>query len=109
MDNLLESAMQIIMYSGEARGFYLNAINLAQDGKITQAKKEAEKGKEQLLLAHKMQTNLISKECSGETMNVSLLIVHSQDHLMTTMTIRDLSNAFFKISEQIKLLQGGKV
>lgn len=101
MDNLIEDAMQIIMHSGEARGCYLNAINLAQDGEMMQAKKEAEKGKEQLLLAHQIQTRLITKECSGEPLLMSLLIAHSQDHLMTTMTIKDLTRAFFKIGEKL--------
>lgn len=109
MDELLEAAMQIIMYSGEARGHYLAAINLAQEGEIDKAREESEKGKEQLILAHNIQTRIISKECSGESVNVSLLMIHSQDHLMTTMMIRDLLSAFFTIGEKINLLQGGVI
>lgn len=108
MDELLEEAMQIIMYSGEARGHFLAAINLAQEGKMDKAKEESEKGKEQLILAHNIQTRVISKECSGTPVNINLLMIHSQDHLMTTMMIKDLLATFFTIGEKINLLQGGE-
>lgn len=41
--------------------------------------------------AHNSQTAMLTKEASGEHIPVTLLLVHSQDHLMTAITYIDLA------------------
>lgn len=41
--------------------------------------------------AHHYQTELIQAEMRGEKTELSLIMVHGQDHLMNAMTVRDLA------------------
>jgi PTS system cellobiose-specific IIA component len=34
---------------------------------------------------------LLQKEASGEENTITVMLIHSQDHLMTSMTVRDLA------------------
>ena len=42
------------------------------------------------LAAHDEQTKLLSREAGGDHVPVDILLVHSQDHLMTAMLCQDL-------------------
>jgi len=53
--------------------------------------------------AHKIQTNLVQGEVRGEKTEVTLLMVHAQDHLMNAITIKDLATEFVDMYETIKL------
>ena len=48
------------------------------------------KPNEEMLKAHSIQTDLIVKEAGGESIEVGLIMVHSQDHLMTSMLAQEL-------------------
>ena len=47
--------------------------------------------------AHRSQTELIQGEARGEEKNLSLLLVHAQDHLMNAITIRDMAIEFIDV------------
>ena len=49
-----------------------------------------EKCNESVLKAHKVQTEVIRQELSGEKIVLSMIMVHAQDHLMTTLSEREL-------------------
>ena len=78
----LEAIMGLIMYGGEAKGFASQAIRAAKEGRIDEA--------EQLL-----------QEASGESVELSLLMVHGQDHLMNALTFIDLAKEFVDLYKQI--------
>ena len=86
-----EIIMKLIVESGEAKSAAFEAIQAAKEGNLTQAKERMEYAKEHLLNAHHQQTGLLQKEAGGEKTQVTLLMVHAQDHLMTAMTVRDLA------------------
>lgn len=81
----------LIMHSGDARSSAMEAIQLAKTGDIDGAKSLIERANEELGKAHKTQTKLIQQEADGNKMEFSLLLVHAQDHLMTTLTVKDLA------------------
>ena len=88
--NLEEIIFNIIGYAGTARSMCFEALALAKDGKIAEADALIVEAKEELLKVHGMQTALIQSEAAGEKNEVSLLLVHAQDHLMTAMLAKDL-------------------
>ena len=83
-------AMEIILHSGNARSEAFQALKLAKEGKIEEAKEALKVAKEESLKAHKVQTNLIHEEARGNKAEIGLLLVHAQDHLMTSMLAKDL-------------------
>ncbi|SHK07168.1 PTS lactose/cellobiose transporter subunit IIA [Paramaledivibacter caminithermalis] len=92
----------IITYSGDARSSSMEAITYAKQGDFEKAKECIEEAIEKLELAHKEQTKLIQAEAQGEKHNISLLLIHAQDHLMNAMTVKDLANEFIDIYKTIK-------
>lgn len=96
-----EIILNIIRHSGEARSYSMEAIALAKTENFNEARELIRKADEELGYAHSSQTSLIQGEAASDTIEFSLLLVHSQDHLMTTMTFRDLSVELIEVYEKI--------
>lgn len=97
----LEAIMGLIMYGGEAKGFASQAIQAAKEGRIDEAEQLLQDAIASLNIAHKSQTQLLAKEASGESVELSLLMVHGQDHLMNALTFIDLVKEFVDLYKQI--------
>ncbi|WP_431088570.1 PTS lactose/cellobiose transporter subunit IIA [Paenibacillus sp. 8b26] len=95
-----QAVMQLIASSGEARSLSLKAIRTARDNNVQGAEEVLKQAKEQLTKAHKVQTGLIQAESRGEKNEVSLLMIHAQDHLMNALTVRELA---IEMVEEIKI------
>lgn len=97
-DKLIELSFGIITYAGESKFMAKEALKIAKTGKFSEAREKLKEAKETLNNAHKFQTELITKEANGEQLNMSVVLVHSQDHLMTTMsyleTVEDLVDMY---------------
>lgn len=78
-------SMEIICSAGEARSIAILAIEEAKNGKIEKAREMLKEAKEQMHMAHEAQTRLITQEMSGDPVAINVLLIHSQDHLMTTI------------------------
>lgn len=85
-----EIIFNIIGYAGTARSLCFEALRIAKQGNIARADELIIEAKEELLKVHSIQTNLIQSEAAGEKTEISLLLVHAQDHLMTAMLAKDL-------------------
>ncbi|MBS3678810.1 PTS lactose/cellobiose transporter subunit IIA [Ornithinibacillus massiliensis] len=83
--------MGIIIHGGNARSSAMRAIAEAKNANFGEAEKLIEESNEELNKAHRIQTDLIQAESRGEKTEISLLMVHAQDHLMNAMTVRDLA------------------
>lgn len=97
-----EVIMNLIVHSGEVRSYSMEAIQCAKKGEIEKAKGLIDKADAELSEAHNVQTALIQKEASGEKTEVSLLMVHAQDHLMTSMTLKYLALEIIEIHEELR-------
>lgn len=86
--------MNIINHSGEARSLSMEAIQFAKLANFTKASKNLDEANKKISKAHKSQTKLIQREAGGEEQEISLLLIHAQDHLMNALTIRDLAREF---------------
>jgi PTS system cellobiose-specific IIA component len=96
-----EIILNIIMHSGEARSYSMEAISLAKKGNFNEAGELIVKADEELGYAHSSQTSLIQGEAANDKIEFSLLLVHAQDHLMTTMTFKDLAVELIEVYEKI--------
>lgn len=96
-----ETILQIIVNGGNARSYSMEAIQLAKADKIKEARESLVKAGEELAKAHISQTKLIQEEASGNSIEISLLMVHAQDHLMNAITVKDLAQEFIDMYERI--------
>lgn len=103
----VEESMQIIAHSGDARSDYMEAIRLASDGHFEEAQAVLEEAKKKIVQAHQMQTELIQGEFRGKQAELNLLLIHAQDHLMSTLVIRDLSKYILDLYQKIQFSKEG--
>lgn len=89
----------IIANGGDAKALAYESLQYAYDGKFDNAQEKLDEAQKVLTIAHNTQTQLIQRELNNEGVEISLLMVHAQDHLMTAISEISL------IEEMIKLLQ----
>lgn len=94
-------AMTLVGNAGEARSLAFEALALAKKKDFEGARALLASSKEASLRAHEMQTELICKEADGEGVELGLLMVHAQDHLMTSILARDLIGEMIELYEKL--------
>lgn len=90
-EKLLETIMGLIMHGGDAKSNAMSAIQAAKKGDFELADERLKDADAALTRAHQSQTELLTQEASGEQVELSLLLVHGQDHLMNAITFKDLA------------------
>lgn len=99
-DEFEEIIMGLIINSGQARSIAYAALQKAKQGDFAQAKKMMEQSRTALNEAHKIQTRLIGDDQGLGKTKVSLVLVHAQDHLMTSMLARELVTELIELHEK---------
>lgn len=96
-NNITETAFQIILYAGNGKSSAMEAIEEAKEGNFEKSDRLMKDAGNELNKAHDFQTKLLQGEANGEESPLDLMLVHSQDHLMTSMTVRDLAVEIIEI------------
>ncbi|MGL4819397.1 MAG: PTS lactose/cellobiose transporter subunit IIA [Bacilli bacterium] len=91
MENMEMTIMSLILFSGNARSMAMEAIRVAKAGEFEEAESLLQQAAEEIGNAHHSQTSLIQGEARGEKTELSMLLIHAQDHLMTAMTLKELA------------------
>lgn len=90
-------SFQIISAVGTARSMYVEAIKEAKKGNIQAAKQLIEDGVKVFVDGHHAHASLIQKEAAGEKSEFSLLLMHAEDQLMTTETLKIVAEEFIEL------------
>ncbi len=80
--------MDIISNVGAAKGNYIEAIRLLRDQKESEASKKIEVASDYYLKGHKAHAKLITLEANNEDLNISLLLIHAEDQLLSCETFK---------------------
>jgi PTS system cellobiose-specific IIA component len=89
--------MKLVVNGGNARSSAIEALRAAKTGDFKKADELMEEADNTLKEAHEIQTEMIQNELNGNKVNVGLLMVHAQDHLMNAMTVMDLCKEMIDI------------
>ncbi|MBE6108237.1 MAG: PTS lactose/cellobiose transporter subunit IIA [Erysipelotrichaceae bacterium] len=92
-------SMQIIAGAGDAKGLIFDALEEAKKGNFEQAKEFVKQSEEASKNAHKAQMDLLVAQANGEVGAVDVLLVHAQDHLMTTLLAQELIKEIIRLYE----------
>lgn len=95
----IEVVMTLIVNSGSARSYAMEAIAKAKTGDFAGAREALKTANEEMVGAHHIQTELLQDEARGENAELTLLMVHAQDHLMTAMLAKDLAQEIVELYE----------
>ncbi|WP_305151564.1 PTS lactose/cellobiose transporter subunit IIA [uncultured Dubosiella sp.] len=89
-EELAMVGFEIVAYSGDARSTLLELLKQVRSGNFDNVDTLLADADENLNLAHKAQTEILAQEASGQSMDMGFIFIHGQDHLMTTILLRDL-------------------
>lgn len=101
MEKMEQTLLKIISAVGTARSNYIEAINSAQKGEFDEAEKLCKEAKEIFIQGHEAHANLLSKEANGEKVDGGLLLIHTEDQLMSAEDFGILAVEFI---ETLKLV-----
>ena len=103
MNNEMETMiMNLIVDAGSARSYAMDAIRLAKEGCIEEAEASLDNSDADIGMAHRGQTDLIHNEAKGVHTEMSLFMVHAQDHIMTAILARDLAREFVDLYKTLR-------
>ncbi|MDU6524376.1 MAG: PTS lactose/cellobiose transporter subunit IIA [Enterococcus sp.] len=88
---------EIVAYSGDARSTLMTLLKEIRGGNFANVDKALKEADDNLKLAHNAQTQVLSNEASGEDLDLGFIFIHGQDHLMTTLLLRDLVQDFIEL------------
>lgn len=101
MKDIESIVFEIISNGGNAKGLIYEAISCSEIGDFKEADALLEEADVYLTKAHKIQTELIQQEASGNHNEVTILFVHAQDHLMSAMEVKTMAEKLIRINKRI--------
>ena len=101
-DDMEEVVMGLIINSGQARSLAYTALKKAKEGDLAAAHQLMAQSREALNAAHLVQTQLIEGDQGEGKIPVTLVLVHAQDHLMTSMLARELISELIELHEKLQ-------
>ena len=97
-----QEIFEIILHAGNARGLAFESLEAAEDFDFERAERVIQEADKELAVAHQLQTKLIQAELNGALKEKTLLLIHAQDHLMTTMSEQKLIERMIRIIKKLK-------
>lgn len=102
MDEMELIAFEIISNVGTARSLAIEAIRDARKCDYAGAEAKLAEADEFLLNGHHAHASLIQKEAAGEKVQISLIIMHAEDQLMSAETMKHLATEMIEMHKDLK-------
>lgn len=99
------TSFQIIATAGDARSNAFQALKAAKQGDYQMADELMAKFNEGSVESHNQQTALLTKEAQGDHTPVDVLLVHAQNHLMTSMLAGELIQELIDLHKELDELK----
>ncbi len=105
MENMELTCFQIISNAGMAKSSYIAAIRDAQKGNFEEAEKKMKEGSDSLINGHGVHAGLIQNEASGTPTELSLLLIHAEDQMMSAELTELMAETLIAQQKQIQELK----
>lgn len=99
--NLEQISMALIVNSGEARSLSFEALKKARLQEYEKAEALMKQAQDCSLKAHKEQSQLLFAEANGNAQQPNVLLIHAQDHLMTSLLAQELIQEMISMYKQM--------
>ncbi|HFI0149691.1 TPA: PTS lactose/cellobiose transporter subunit IIA [Streptococcus suis] len=93
--------MGLILYAGDAKQHAYKALEFVKKKEYEASEQELALADAALLEAHNMQTKFLAQEASGTKSEITALFIHSQDHLMTSLTEINLIKEIIDLRKEL--------
>lgn len=94
--------MELIINAGEAKSYAMQAYSAAKKGNWADADNLLIESSAAAKRAHDVQTMLIGLDEGCGKVNVNLVLVHAQDHIMTSMLAREIIEELINIQRTLQ-------
>jgi PTS system cellobiose-specific IIA component len=102
VEGLELNCFQIISAVGNARSLYIEALQEAKKGDFERAKELIKQGENSFKEGHHAHSSLIQNEAEGNLTNISLLLLHAEDQLMSAEGFRTITQEFIDVYKEIR-------
>lgn len=96
------TVMELIIHAGEAKSFAMQALRAAKAGHWQEVDSLLAQASASSKQAHDIQTTLIGLDEGVGKIPVNLIMVHAQDHIMTSMLAREMIEELIEIHRQLQ-------
>jgi len=100
-----QTLFQLILHGGSARSYAKEAAELAEEGEYEEAEKALQQANEEQLLAHKINSGIITRAARGEQIDFSILLIHALDLLMLAWSEIDYTESIIRMLKRISALE----
>jgi PTS system cellobiose-specific IIA component len=97
MEGLELICFQIISSVGTARSCFVEAIQAAKAGNFNKADELIQEGKNMLREGHSHHTTLVQNEAEGQKTDINLLLIHSEDQMMSAEVLEIMSQEIIEL------------
>lgn len=109
MEGLELQCFQIISAVGSARSLYIEAITEAKRSHFEKAEEMMKEGEAMFTQGHKAHASLIQKEASNQKVEVSLLLVHAEDQLMSAESFKIIACEMIETYKRLHALESNNL
>lgn len=102
IEDLEETVMELIINAGESRSCAMQALYAAKAGNWEEVDGLLEDSTAASKRAHVVQTQLIGLDQGSGKVPVNLIMVHAQDHIMTSMLARELIEELIAVHRKLQ-------
>ena len=105
MNELEKVSFTIIAEVGTAKSNFLEALSAARKGDFEKAEALIEEWEQHRIKGHEAHFDLVQKEASGESIPVGIILMHAEDQLMASETIKMMVEEFIHNYKEMKELR----
>jgi len=102
MNKMELECIQMITAVGNARSLYIEAIHEAKAGNFNAAKEKLKEGEKSFLEGHHIHADFLTREANGELEASSLLLIHSEDQLMSAEGFHIIAQEMIELYQMMK-------
>ena len=96
---------KMISALGAARSAFMEAMVAAKKGNFEEAQSLIEEGQQQRLKGHEIHFELLQKDCSGNKVPFSLLLLHAEDQLMSAEILQVTSEEILALYQRLDKIE----
>ena len=100
-DEIVMISVDIISNAGNAKSCFVEAIDLAKENKVEEARGKIAEGEKSLVESHKAHAKLLTMEANEEGLDFSLLLMHAEDQMMSIETLQIMAESFLELYEKV--------
>ncbi len=101
MEGIELICFEIISAVGTAKSLFIESIQESKAGNYDRAAELIEEGGQVFVQGHHAHAKLVQQEAGGESVNISLLLVHAEDQLMSAETFKILAYEFIDLYKKV--------